>query len=84
MKPNQLSEDDLIKQGYEYLSEYGTPTKEHLSNQLWRLNDDLVVYDPEALRIIATYPQEKKQPRYQKNYFNEKTSDLHVGERRHK
>ena len=64
--------------GYVYLGEYGNTTKDHRANQLWSWRDELVIYDPEEERIVR---RETEEPRYQKNYFNEKLVGLHVGER---
>lgn len=79
-KPETVTEEQLAEKGFEYLGEFGCCNKQHKANQLWRWRDELIIYDPEAQRIIW---REFNEPRYQENYFNHQTSDLHVGERRH-
>lgn len=79
-KAEIVTEEQLAEKGFEYLGEFGCCNKQHRANQLWAWRDELVIYDPEDQRIIW---REYNEPRYQCNYTNVPTTNLHVGERRH-
>lgn len=81
METKTYTEQELFEIGYIYLGVLGGETKSQLPNQLWRFRDELIIWNPEDGTIVF---REYNEPRYQCNYFNEPTTDLHVGEREHK
>jgi hypothetical protein len=79
VKDEKITVEKLREVGYEYLGKMCVDNSRHEPNQLWRWRDELIIYDPEEQQVIY---RQFNEPRYQCNYTNEQTSDLHVGERR--
>jgi hypothetical protein len=80
MAKSTISEQELREQGWMYLGEYGIKdSKIHVPNQLWRKDDELIIYDPEIERILF---REFNEERYQ--YGSGCRCSLSVGKREHK
>ena len=58
----KITERELLDKGFTYLGEFGVCNKCHRANQLWRLWDEMIIYDPEDQRIIW---RQLDEPRYQ-------------------